>query len=194
MEHAVGLYGGNEGARFRGEFVEEEDDGVSFRLIEQRHRRDEERLCGGRPSEELGGGSRDLQVQEAIRRIIQKERGTERRVAEIEGILNTDGEIVDSPRDRPAFDALRAPLWGRGLVVKVSREFGDRDTMIARKVEGGFTVDVPPILTILPCEPEIEDVVRGSIRNMPACRASPRFQERIKRHLKAHALVVCGER
>ncbi|MGI8855585.1 MAG: hypothetical protein ACR2JW_07535, partial [Thermomicrobiales bacterium] len=77
--------------------------------------------------------------------------------------------------------------------MKVPREFGNRDAMIACEIEGGFAVHVPPIFTVLPCKPEIEDVVRGPIGNMPTCRANPRLQERIKRHLKAHALVVCRE-
>lgn len=110
MEYAVWLYRGDKGTGFGGKFIEEEDDDVSLRLIEECHRRDEKRLCDGRPSEELRGGSRGLSIQKAVRRSIEGERNAQCRITEIKRMLDANMQIVDAPRDRPAYDALRTSL------------------------------------------------------------------------------------
>src|SRR5436305_6991517 len=75
----------------------------------------------------------------------------------------------------------------------MTRELGNGDTMIACEVKSGFTEDVPAVFTALPRKPKIEDIVPGSVGNMSTYCANPRLQERVERHLKAHALVIRGE-
>ena len=108
-------------------------------------------------------------------------------------MLDAHMQFIDPPRDCPAADGFRTPHALRCIFLKVARKLGNRDAMIAREIERRFIVNVPAIVFPLPCKPKIEDVVCGSIGNMPTRGARPWFQERVRRHLKSHALVILSE-